>query len=153
MKGASKISFEIYPNEEYTMSSPIPGDEIAELTINEYAKNGKIYKTETLIAREKDTSKKTPFIHYGEERILNRPCQDPSKPGCSYFDRYVIVHNRINPNRNFRLLTRTAVFEEKGEIYYVEPSAGVATSSRKQAEAIARKAAELGSKARKFLGY
>lgn len=73
----------------------IPGGRIAELTINEFEKD-KIVKDETLFARKGSLSERV-LGNYGYDTTLN------------YDNRYVIMHNRINPKRAFRLLSPSDV--------------------------------------------
>lgn len=113
-KGLGLITFEVSPHSLTQVRVPLP---IEALTINEFNKAGKIIKTETLISGEEHgygsgakrlvkELKLTKNLHYGYSDTLN----------ATDTDRYVIVHNRINPYRNFRLLTKHDFMLKRGDI-------------------------------------
>lgn len=91
----------IAPHQELPLD--IPGGQIAELEIQEM-ENGKVYKKETILSRKKDRSIGDPFFDAdpiaGVYRVYDKDADLNSD------DRYVIMHNRINPKRAFRLLDR-----------------------------------------------
>lgn len=137
------ITVYVKPQEVGTVT--IPGSDIAELTINEINEaKGKTVKTETLVARKKKLSLDPAFVsdrHYDKNDTLNKD------------ERYVIVHNRINPNRNFRILNPRDLKIRGGNLTDTvkEGAENVKESIKQSASSFAESAGEFASGAGDFV--